>query len=137
MSTVVTPRELLAQHPGQAPAGPTLGVEADVALEGVFLDKVVELLTDDESLVGLQVFSSEGEALGVISNDMLQDYFDIQADESDDRGGGLGRLEGDLVSDPPLFRCDAHQPATQQLIYYASPALLRCPTCGAQMKRAR
>jgi hypothetical protein len=81
--------------------------------------------------------SAEGEALGVISNDTLQDYLDAQADESDDRGGSVGQLEGDPVSEPPLFRCDAHEPATQRLVFYVAPALLRCPTCGQQMKRAR
>ncbi len=136
MTKNLTAQELLELNPGPAMTGPTLGIESDIALKTHLLEKVIEVFYDDDSLTGVQVLNSQGEALGMITVEALLDYH-AQSLEAHKLGGSPNQMEGRWVSEFPLFHCDAHEPVTRRLIYYASPSLLRCPTCGQQMKRVR
>ena len=136
MTKNLTAQELLELNPGSAVASPALGIESDTLLKGHILERVIGVFYDDDSLTGLQVLNSQGETLGIITIEALLDYH-AQSLKAHNRGGSPDQIEGHLVSEFPLFHCDAHEPVTQRLIYYATPALLRCPTCGQQMKRVR
>jgi hypothetical protein len=135
MSPVLTPRELALSLADPACIGPTLSIEADVPLKGEQLAVLEELITADETLVGLEVFAPDGASLGVVP---LEDVFAyvLAWPSGMMRGGRVGQLEGTHVSDAPLFRCDAHQPPYQRLLWAASPQLLKCKLCGQKMQRA-
>jgi hypothetical protein len=135
MSTVLTPRELALSHADPACAGPTLGIEADVPLKGERLAVLENLLAADEALVGLEVFAPDGASLGVVPLADVLAYVLAQPSGMT-RGGRIGH-EGTHVSDAPLFRCDAHQPPYQRLLWAASPQLLKCKLCGQTLLRAR
>ena len=136
MSPVLTPRELALSHADSACTGPTLSIEADVPLKGERLAMLANLFTADESLVGLEVLAPDGASLGVVPLADVMAYVLAQP-SSIMRGGRIGQLEGTHVSDAPLFRCDAHQPPYQRLLWAASPQLLKCKLCGQTMQRAQ
>jgi hypothetical protein len=127
--TEITPRELLDGITQVRPAGPTLGIEADIPLAGKTLATVVKLLVADKSLVGLEVLTQEGKSLGIVPRSTVRQI----ADEGGTRGGSTGTLEGTVVLDAPLYRCDEHVPAYQRLSSLGPvPA---CRVCGKTMKR--
>jgi hypothetical protein len=136
MSPVLTPRELALSHADAACTGPTLSIEADVPLKGEQLAVLENLLAADEALVGLEVFAPDGASLGIVP---LADVFAYVLAQPSGmmRGGRIGQLEGTHVSDAPLFRCDAHQPPYQRLLWAASPQLLKCKLCRQKMQRAQ
>ncbi|MCP4408116.1 MAG: zinc ribbon domain-containing protein [Gammaproteobacteria bacterium] len=136
MTNNLTAQELLELNPDSAITNPTLGIESNTPLKGHLLEKVIELFYDDDSLAGVQVLNDQGEALGMITIEALLDYH-ARSLKARSRGGSPDQMEGRWVSEFPLFHCDAHEPTVQRLVYYASPTLLRCPTCGQQMKRVR
>lgn len=135
MSTTLTARELAQKHADPAFDGPTLGVEADVRLEGERLSTLNKLFADDEALAGLEVFEPDGTSLGVVPLVEVLEYVSEQP-SSLTRGGRVGQLEGAHVSDAPLFLCDAHQPPYRRLLWAASPQLLKCKVCGRDLRRA-
>lgn len=135
MSTVLTPRELALSHADSACAGPTLSIEADVPLKGEQLAVLEKLIAADETLVGLEVFAPDGTSLGVVPLADVLAY--VLALPSGMMRGGRLDIEGKHVSDAPLFRCDAHQPPYQRLLWAASPQLLKCKLCGQKMQRAQ
>ena len=136
MSTVLTPRQLALSHADPACTGPTLSIEADVPLKGEQLAVLENLLAADEDLLGLEVFAPDGASLGVVPLTDVLAYVLAQPSGMT-RGGRIGQLEGTHVSDAPLFRCDAHQPPYQRLLWAASPQLLKCKLCGQTMQRAQ
>jgi hypothetical protein len=136
MSTTLTARELSQQHADPAFDGPSLSIEADVALEGDKLAVLKRLFAADKALGGLEVFTSDGASLGVVPRARVLAYV-LARPSTLTRGGRVGQLEGSHVSEAPLFRCDAHQPPYQRLLWAASPQLLKCKVCGRPLRRAR
>ena len=124
-----TPRELLDGITTASPSGPTIGIEADLPLAGKTLSTVVKLLVADRSLVGLEVLAEDGKSLGILPRSIVRQF----ADEGSSRGGSTGSLEGTVVLDAPLYRCDEHVPAYQRLSSLGSVPL--CRICGKPMKR--
>ena len=135
MSTTLTARELAQKYADPAFDGPALGIEADVPLEGERLAALNKLFADDEALAGLEVFAPDGASLGVVPVVEVLTYASAQPSTLT-RGGRIGQLEGSHVGDAPLFRCDAHQPPYQRLLWAGSPQLLKCKVCGREMQRA-
>lgn len=94
----------------------------------------MEMLEDD-AIQGLEVITSEGQSLGFISSEAMLNYVEAQVLEEPTMGGSIGELEGDLLSDAPLFRCDRHNPPDEILVVIARPNLLKCSICGQPMQR--
>jgi hypothetical protein len=114
-----------------------MGVDADVLLQDRALERLTAALSADESLVGVEVLTSGGEALGVIALDAVLDYIAQQPLASGHRGGSIGQLEGTVVSDAPLLRCDEHAPPYQRLVWAASTRPPSCKVCGKAMQRVQ
>ncbi len=136
MSTdTLTARELARRHADPAFDGQSLSIEADVPLEGERTALLKRMFAADKSLAGLEVFDADGASLGVVPRAQVLAY--VLANPSTlTRGGRVGQLEGSHVSAAPLFRCDAHQPPYQRLLWAASPQLLKCKGCGQPLHRA-
>ena len=128
--TDITPRVLLAGMARSQADGPALGIDADIPLTGKTLTTIVKLLVADRNLTGLEVLTNEGESLGIVSRGRVSRL----ADEGATRGGSTDSLEGTVVLDAPLYRCDEHVPAYQRLSSLGTvPA---CRVCGKPMKRS-
>ncbi len=134
MSKTLTPRELLEQYPGQTVLKPAPRIEADLPLKNKALDRLIDLFEDD-AIQGLEVITTEGESLGFISHEAMREYIEAKLFEEPTMGGNIGKLEGDLLSDAPLFRCDRHNPPDEILVAIARPNLLKCSICGQPMQR--
>ena len=136
MSNVMTARELAQRYADPDCTGPTIGIEADVPLDGGKLAVLENLLVEDKALAGLEVLAPDGTSLGVVP---LADVLEYVLEQPSDmtRGGHIRQLEGVPVSNAPLFRCDAHEPAEQRLLWAASSQLLTCQVCGRRMQRVK
>lgn len=136
MSTTLTARELAHKHADPVFDGPSLGIEADVPLEAERVALLKRTFAADKALGGLEVLASDGTSLGVVPRAQVLAYV-LAHPTGLTRGGRVGQLEGSHVSEAPLFRCDAHQPPYQRLLWAASPQLLKCKVCGQPLRRAR
>jgi hypothetical protein len=135
MSTILTPRELALKHVDPNCADPILSIEADVPLQGEQIAVLKKMFASDKTIAGLEVFAPDGTSLGTVSRADMLAYILAQPSNVT-RGGRIDQLEGAPVSNAPLFRCDAHQPPYQRLLWAASPQLLKCKVCGLTMQRA-
>jgi hypothetical protein len=136
MSTDMTARELALQYADTAFDGSALGIEADVPLGGERLAVLKNLFASDKALGGLEVFGDDGASLGVVPRAALLAYI-LKQPSTLTRGGRIGQLEGSHVGEAPLFRCEAHQPPYQRLLWAGSPLLLKCKVCGQALQRVR
>ncbi len=138
MSVTFTPRQLLTQTSRPAVAGPALGIEADVPLTAAGLASLKKILESDQSLVGVEVFTSEDEALGVIPREAVSAYISSATAapvKPIRRGGNINLMEGGAVGDAPLYACAAHEPPYQRLMWSAAPEPPKCKVCRQPMQR--
>ena len=133
MNKTFTARQLLTENITQIVTGSLLGIDADIPLEGVVLDKVVEVFNQDTSIMGLDVMTSEGKSLGTIPLDNLLNYIVTQI-ELPDLGGNTSTLEGNIISEIPKYQCNQHDPPYQRLVAISRPEPPKCRICNEPME---
>jgi hypothetical protein len=132
MNKMLTPRQLLEKIPDAEPAETVIAVEADIALEGTLLNKLIVVLTEDTSIAGLEIVTADDTSLGIIPIDAFLDYVDSQSYGTGSMGGLIGQLEGDPVL--PMFQCTIHQPPYRRLVGIQRPEPPCCRICGKPMQ---
>lgn len=132
MNKMLTPRQLLEKIPDAEPAETVIAVEADIALEGTLLNKLVDVLTEDTSIAGLEVVTADDTPLGIIPIDSFLDYVDSQSYGTGSMGGLVNQLEGVPVL--PMFQCAIHQPPYRRLVGIQRSEPPRCRMCGEPMQ---
>jgi hypothetical protein len=127
--TEITSRQLLTRINHPHLDGNTVGIDADLPLTDKNLKKLTNLLAADVDLEGLEVLDENEVPLGTVPAGIVTRL----AEEGGERDADGGRLEGPVVVDAPLYRCNQHKPPYLRLSSLGQAP--RCRFCGKEMKR--
>ena len=132
MSETLTFRQLLEKYSGETVSGTLLVVEADLSVN----EAVLATLKANRSIQGLEVITSEDKSLGVISRMSVVRYLKEQSQSTgtSSRGGNIGTLEGNFVTEIPKYQCNQHDPPYQRLVAIARPEPPKCRICNEPME---